>query len=195
MLMDVLASCPDKLRRILRSSEVAEKYFDFRIFWTSPSAKPPRGRTKEQQQRAVAPQPECLNIRNAALSSAHCSRSSRAASAACGASLQRAPLAVRSVRVAAVQRMPLHSRNVQHLRLLSFSTRYSRRSGTVRGSRSRCSTALFSNIQRVPLMVQASSAPARAVKRCSVARGRVRGWRGSWAVCAARIKASRDAMV
>ena len=140
--MDVLASCPDKLRRILRSSEVAEKYFDFRIFWTSPSAKPPRGRTKEQQQRAVAPQPECLNIRNAALSSAHCSRSSRAASAACGASLQRAPLAVRSVRVAAVQRMPLHSRNVQHLRLLSFSTRYSRRSGTVRGSRSRRSLAV-----------------------------------------------------
>ena len=47
--------------------------------------------------------------------------------------------AVRSARVAAVQRMPLRSRHVLHLRLLSISTRYSRRSGTARGSRLRCS--------------------------------------------------------
>ena len=42
--------------------------------------------------------------------------------------------AVRSARVAAV----LRSRHVLHLHLLSISMRYSRRSGTARGSRSRC---------------------------------------------------------
>ena len=177
---------------------MAEKYFDLRIFWTLPSAKPPRGSTHKGATSKgsgatarMSEHPQCCAKQCALL----VQQQGRQRSLRCVPAARTTRRALRSRSGCTGHATAQPPRAALALTFqVSVSMRYSRRSGTVRGSRSRCSTALFRNIQRLPRMVQLSSAPVRAVRRCGIARGRVRGWWGSRAVCTDR-SAFRDATV